>query len=81
MKRLSVVLLAAVMAIGFSAFTVTKERPTLYYKAGPINFPVFTGTACPINDASHCQAYEPTIGQTVGVYTAQNDDAKLLARF
>lgn len=79
MKKFVIVLIAAVMAIGFSAFTTVKKAPfTLYYKLGG-TFHTFTGTACQSGTQIQCQANEPGVG-TVPVYTAPNDFSPLMTK-
>lgn len=78
MKKLTIVLSAALMAIGSSAFTALEKTQTLYYKQGS-TWQIFTGTPCPPDNQVQCQANQPNVG-TVAVFTAQSDLSPYMTR-
>jgi hypothetical protein len=75
MKKVKFLLLAAVAAITFSAFTTVKPFNPLYYKTST-GYAIFTGSPCLEASQAVCIRNQPGVGNVV-VLKSQNDNDPL----
>lgn len=80
MKKFSIVFIAAVMAIGFSAFTSPNKQTTYYIRHNGNWATITPAQACPVGNDVPCEVdnpYTPSFDPTL-VYTQQIEQDQYL---